>query len=72
MDIYKQEVLKDGAQSKYMGMDFPSRLNLAGMAEAMGVYARRIENPDDLGPAMRHALDLGKPALLDVIIDGSL
>jgi pyruvate dehydrogenase (quinone) len=53
-------------------MDFPLRPNFAQMAEAMGVQGRRIEDPADLGPAMTQALSLGKPALLDVIIDGSL
>ena len=72
MDVYKSRVLKeDGPRSQYIGMDFPIPLNIAGIAEAMGVYGRKIEDPAELAPAMRHALDLGKPAVLDVSIDGS-
>jgi benzoylformate decarboxylase len=69
MDIYKDLVLKQpGADSRYMGMDFPVRPNFAQMAEAMGVYGRRIDDPEQVGPAMTEALALGKPALLDIII----
>ena len=71
IDAYKKDVLQDSSPSKYIGMDFAAPLNLAGMAEAMGVHGRRIEDPDELGPALRRALDLGKPAVLDVAIDGS-
>ena len=72
MDIYKDVVLKDGAKSEYIGMDFPQPMDLAGVASAMGVHSRRIEDPEEIGPAMQEALDLGKPAVLDVVIDGSL
>lgn len=69
MDIYKDLVLKQpGAESRYMGMDFPVRPNFAQIAEAMGVYGRRIDDPEQVGPAMTEALALGKPALLDIII----
>jgi len=72
MDLYKNLIMKDDSPSRYMGMDFPVRPNFAQMAEAMGVQGRRVEDPDDLGPAMTQALSLGKPALLDVIMDGSV
>ena len=73
IDAYKTDVLKEESpQSQYLGMDFRTPLDLAGMAEAMGVYGRKIEDPAEVGPAMRHALDLGKPAVLDIAIDGSV
>ena len=73
MNVYKEHILKeDEPKSKYLAMDFPTPLNLAGMAEAMGVYACKITDPSELSSAMKHALDLGKPALLDVVIDGSV
>ncbi|MBI4298365.1 MAG: thiamine pyrophosphate-binding protein [Chloroflexi bacterium] len=72
MDIYLREMLKDTArQSKYVGMDFVLPLDLARIAEAVGVSGQRIENPADLGPALKRAISLGKPALLDVVVDGS-
>jgi acetolactate synthase-1/2/3 large subunit len=53
-------------------MDFPVPLNIAGIASAIGVYGRTIEDPSEIGPALRQALDSGKPAVLDVVIDGSV
>ena len=46
-------------------------INYAAMAKAYGVYADgAIENPNDLGPAIRRAIDVvkrGEPALIDVV-----
>jgi benzoylformate decarboxylase len=73
MDHYKTQVLKeDGGRSRYIGMDFPIPLDLAGMAEAMSVHGRKVTDPTEIGPAVREALALGKPALLDVSIDGTV
>jgi benzoylformate decarboxylase len=73
MNTYKSQVLKEKSpRSQYIAMDFPIRLNIAGIAEACGVYGRQIEDPAELAPAMKHALSLGKPAVLDVVIDGTV
>ncbi|MBV8819767.1 MAG: hypothetical protein JO022_15505, partial [Acidobacteriaceae bacterium] len=46
-------------------------INYAMLAKAYGVYsAGPIENPNDLGPAIRKAIDVvkhGEPALIDVV-----
>ena len=73
MNLYKTHVMKEETPvSRYMGMDFPLRPDFSVIAHGMGVHARRIEDPADVGPAVKEALDLGKPALLDVVIDGSV
>ena len=73
MDTYKTHVLReDIPRSQYIGMDFPTPLNIAGIAEATGVYGVKIEDPAELAPAVQSALELGKPAVLDVVIDGSV
>ena len=73
MNVYKRHILGEKQpRSRYMGTDFPIPLNIAGIAEAIGVRGRKIEDPADLAPAVREALDLGKPAVLDVSIDGSI
>ena len=73
MDVYKRDVLGEKQpRSQYIGADFPLPLNIAGIAEAIGVHGRKIEDPAELAPAVRQALDLGKPAVLDVSIDGSI
>ncbi len=45
--------------------------NLANIAKEFGAYGERVEKPDQIIPAVRRALDSGKPALLDVILDTS-
>ena len=73
MEVYLRGMLKDTQrQSQYIGMDFQLPLNLAGIAEGFGVHSRRVEDPSELGPALEEAFNLGRPALVDVVIDGAL
>jgi benzoylformate decarboxylase len=73
MDVYKSLVLgQNPPQSNYMAMDFPQRLDHAALAQAMGVYGVRIEDPEQIGPELTKALASGKPAVLDIVIDGTL
>ena len=72
MNIYKSEVLDEVAPDSYVGMDFPIPLDLAAMANACGVYGRTIEDPEEIAPAIETALASGRPALLDVVIDGAV
>jgi benzoylformate decarboxylase len=39
------------------------------LAEGFGVWARKIVHPEEIKPALKEALSLGKPAVLDVKID---
>ena len=72
MDIYKTQVLGEPRSGEYIGMDFPLPLNIAGIANAIGVHGRSIEDPDELAPAIEQAVESGRPAVLDVFIDGSV
>lgn len=73
LHAYFEEVLGEpGRPTSYLGMDLPQEFNLGAIAGAMGVASERIEDPERIGPAFRRALDSGKPALLDIIIDGAL
>lgn len=75
MNIHRQEILGEAVEEGfegYVGMDFPLPLNIAGIAEAIGVYGRTITDPADIGPELIRAVDSGKPAVLDVVIDGRL
>jgi thiamine pyrophosphate-dependent acetolactate synthase large subunit-like protein len=58
--------------SDYVGMDFANRLDLAMMAQAMGVHGERVDDPTEIGPAINRAFESGKPALLDITISGAL
>ena len=75
MNIHRQEILRKDVEEGfegYVGMDFPLPLNIAGIAEAIGVYGRTISEPEEIGSELRKALESGKPAVLDVVIDGKL
>jgi benzoylformate decarboxylase len=73
MDTYLRHMQDDQErQSDYVGMDFANPLDLAAIARAMGVAGETVEDPAGLGPALERAYASGKPALLDVSIDGAL
>ena len=56
--------------SKYIGMDFYNHpLDFAALAEAFGVRGVRVEDPEELGPALKDALDSGEPRLIDAILN---
>jgi benzoylformate decarboxylase len=42
------------------------------IARAFGVHGRRVERLEDLRPAVEHALSLGGPALIDVVVGGDV
>jgi benzoylformate decarboxylase len=73
LHAYFEDVLAEpDRKTNYLGMDLPKAFDLAAMASAMGVAAERIEDADLIGPAFQRALDSGRPALLDIVIDGAL
>jgi len=61
---------QDGVFAKrYIGVDFTD-VRYDKMAEAAGWHGERVEDPKQITAALQRAVDSGKPALLDVIIDG--
>lgn len=73
MEVYLRDMLDDRERdSDYVGMDFANRLDLAMMAQAMGVHGERVDDPADIGPAIKRAFESGRPALLDITISGAL
>ena len=73
MEVYLRDMLDDRERaSDYVGMDFANRLDLAMMAQAMGVHGERVDDPTEIGPAITRAFESGKPALLDITISGAL
>ena len=57
--------------SRFIGVDFTDA-RYDKIAEAMGCYGERVVNPQDIEPALQRAVDSGKPAVLDVIIDSEV
>ncbi|MGE2730933.1 ubiquinone-dependent pyruvate dehydrogenase [Mycolicibacterium vaccae] len=46
------------------GLDNP---DFAAVAQALGVFGRRVERPEDLGPALADAFAVSGPAVIDVV-----
>ncbi len=58
-------------EERYIGVDFiDSRYDK--IAEAMGCYGERIDDPNEIKHALQRAVDSKKPAVIDVLIDGSI
>ena len=73
MNLYKSEILgQENPESDYIAMDFTTPFDIAAVAEAMGVHGKKVEDPAEVGDALREAIALGKPAVLDISIDGAV
>ena len=73
MDIYKRDVVQEPEPgSNYLFMDFPTPFDLSIVAQGLGVHGERITDPNEVGPALERAFSSGKPALIDVVIDGTV
>ena len=55
-------------EKRYVGVDF-SDIRYDEVARGMNCYGERVEKPLDIKPALQRAVDSGKPAVLDVIIN---
>lgn len=53
---------------RYTGVDLTNP-DFAKVAELFGCYGERVERPSEIGPALDRALEDGRPAVLDVIIN---
>ena len=73
-NVYQRDILKElePAGSNLPYSDFPIPFDIASIATSMGVHGERIVEPGDIGPAVERAVAARKPAVLDMVIDGSL
>ena len=73
-NIYQKDVLElpETAGGNLLYSDFGTPFDLASIASSMGVHGERISDPAEIKPAVDRAVASGKPALLDIVIDGSL
>ena len=60
-----------GRQFVEMDLNDPP-LRFDRLAEAMGVPARRVERPEELGPALREGIAHAGPFLVDVVMESSV
>jgi len=73
-DVYQREILqqKESAGENLPYSDFPTPFDISAIAVGMGVHGERITDPAEIAPAVQRAVASGKPAVLDIVIDGSL
>ncbi len=73
MNIYKHDILRQkGPSTQYQNMDFPVPFDFAAIACAFGAKGVRVEGLEEIGPAIKNMLNLNAPAVIDLIIDGSV
>jgi benzoylformate decarboxylase len=73
-NTYQGQVLKlpETSGDHLLYSEFGTPFDMAAIANSMGVHGERIVDPEEIKPAVDRAVASGKPALLDIIIDGSL
>ena len=73
-NVYQRDILQESepAGSNLLYSDFPTPFDIAAIATSMGVHGERIVEPGEIAPAVERAVASGKPAVLDIVIDGSL
>jgi len=68
--IMKNLLMGEKAKGRYLGMDLDEpRINFCQLSQAMGVHGQKVERPDELGGALKAAIESGKPALVEVYIE---
>ena len=73
-NVYQEEILKlpETSGGRLLYSEFATPFDMAAIANSMGVHGERITEPEQIKPAVDRAVASGKPALLDIVIDGSL
>jgi len=73
-DVYQREIMQqeESAGENLPYSDFPTPFDVSAIATSMGVHGERISDPAEIAQAVQRAVASGKPAVLDIVIDGSL
>jgi acetolactate synthase-1/2/3 large subunit len=59
---------KMAMESRFLGVDF-NEVRYDQIAQAMGCYGERVEDPNEIRPALKRAVESGQPAVLDVKVN---
>jgi acetolactate synthase-1/2/3 large subunit len=70
------QVIAYGEEAVYATMfeqqDQPLTPHIADAARAFGAHAVRVSRPDEVAPALEQALNLGGPAVIEVMVNTEL
>lgn len=61
----------DFYNNRFVGADIPNPVSFVPVAIAMGAEGIRIDKPEEVGPALKRALSLRKPFVLEIVCDGT-
>ncbi len=68
--IIKERLRSFHGSNRFIGMDLVDPvIDFVKLAQSMGVKAKRITDPDEVGAAIREATAENGPTLLDVVVD---
>jgi thiamine pyrophosphate-dependent acetolactate synthase large subunit-like protein len=68
----KALLMGEKTKGRYLGTSLGRPQNdFCKIAEGMGVQARRVERPEQLGTTLQQAFSLDKPNLVEVCIDSA-
>ncbi len=69
--IIKERLVSMRHSERFVGMDLTRpELDFVALAQGMGMPARRITQPEEIGPNLREAMRSGRPNLIDVSVAG--
>jgi acetolactate synthase-1/2/3 large subunit len=52
---------------RYFSVDFTEDLDYTHIARGFGLPARKVDDPDEIGPALAEAIDRGDPCFIELI-----
>jgi acetolactate synthase-1/2/3 large subunit len=55
-------------ESRFEGVDLTD-IRYDQIAKAMGCYGERVDEPNEIKPALKRAVDSGMPAVIDIIVN---
>jgi benzoylformate decarboxylase len=71
--IIKQRLRAFHDNENYIGMDFENpEIDFVGLAQSLGMTARRVTDPKDVRQAIAEGVRSGKPNLIDVVVERSV
>lgn len=70
--IKRNEARKAPDETHFVGLDLREETHYEKIAEDLGGYGEFVTKIEDVGPAIRRALESGKPACVNVMIDPSV
>ena len=68
--ILKQRLLAFHGNDNFVGMDLEDPpIDFCGLARSLGLEARRIKEPGEIGEALKTAIDGRRPTLIEVMVE---